>query len=320
MLRRGPYVVGAALLLVAGLLLQVGAHGQSTRIYGDAALPAAQEPITPIPSSPALDPRKVALGARLFGDPRLSHDGHEACSSCHDVSTNGADARRFDPSDGHGALALNTPTVFDAALSFRLDWEGDIPTLEDQAEQFLEDPQTMATTAKAATAAVAAEAGMPAQFQQAYGHPPDRASLLNAIATYERSLLTPGSAFDRWLSGDPGALTPQAVEGYQFFKAFGCASCHQGVNVGGNLSERSGVFHPVGTDPPVMLRVPSLRNVAVTAPYFHDGSAATLDEAVRRMGFAQLDRHLTDEQAKAIVAFLDSLTGTYGGHPLSAPP
>lgn len=306
-------------LLAATLLVSVNADAQDPKPHADVTIPVAQEPITPIPAAAALDSRKVALGERLFGDRRLSNDGQRACSSCHDVHTNGADTRQLDPSDGHGAPLLNTPTVYNATLNFRLNWEGDVPTLEEQAERSLADPRTMGTTVGAAVMTLADEQGMPTQFQQAYGHGPDRASLLDAIATYERSLVTPGSAFDRWLEGDSKALTPQAVTGYQFFKSFGCVSCHQGVNVGGNLSERSGVFHPVGNDGPMVLRVPSLRNVAVTAPYFHDGSAATLDEAVRRMGYAQLDRRLNDEQTQAIVAFLDSLLGTYRGHALSAP-
>ena len=161
---------------------------------------------------------------------------------------------------------------------------------------------------------------MTRQFGEAYGHRPDRASLLDAIATYERSLLTPGSRFDRWLRGDAAALSAEEQNGHQLFKSLGCASCHQGVNVGGNLFERHGIFHPLATPKPEILRVPSLRNVATTPPYFHDGSAPTLREAVRRMGAAQLDRTLADQQIEAIVAFLNTLTGTYRGVPVAAAP
>jgi cytochrome c peroxidase len=156
------------------------------------------------------------------------------------------------------------------------------------------------------------------QFEQAYEGGPDRANLLDAIATYERSLLTPGSRFDRWLGGDPAALSAAEQDGYHQFKSLGCISCHQGVNVGGNLFERQGIFHQLVSPPPEIVRVPSLRNVATTPPYFHDGSAPTLDEAVRRMGNAQLDQTLSDQQIKAIVAFLDTLTGTYRGAPVVA--
>ena len=136
-------------------------------------------------------------------------------------------------------------------------------------------------------------------------------------------MLTPGSRFDRWLAGDKTALSAQQLAGYGYFKAFGCISWHQGVNIGGNLYEQAGIFHPVTTNSrnsgPVVMRGPSLRNIATTAPYFHDGSAPTLSVAVRRMSYAQLNRALTNEQIEAIVAFLNSLTGTYRGKPVEAP-
>jgi cytochrome c peroxidase len=154
------------------------------------------------------------------------------------------------------------------------------------------------------------------QFRDTYGREPDIAAVVDAIATYERSLVTPNSRFDRWLAGETGAITPGELSGYQVFKSLGCITCHQGVNVGGNLFQRHGVFHPLGSPDPALLRVPSLRNVAITAPYFHDGSAATLPEAVKKMGVAQLDRVLTDQQVAAIVGFLNTLTGTYRGREL----
>src|SRR4029077_7061060 len=137
-----------------------------------------------------------------------------------------------------------------------------------------------------------------------------------AIATYERMLLTPGCRFDRWLEGDGNAITAKELDGYRLFKSLGCVSCHQGVNVGGNMYQRHAIFHPLGSPQPEIVRVPSLRNVAVTPPYFHDGSAATLPKAVKAMGYAQLDRTLTDDQTQAIVAFLNTLTGTYLGKPV----
>jgi cytochrome c peroxidase len=132
---------------------------------------------------------------------------------------------------------------------------------------------------------------------RSYGHAPDRESFLDALVTFERSLLTPGGRFDHWLDGDVSALTPGELEGYGMFKSFGCSSCHQGANVGGNLFAQRGVFRPLVQVPPKLFRVPSLSNVATTAPYFHDGSAATLEIAVRRMAAAQLDRILTDQVA-----------------------
>ena len=171
----------------------------------------------------------------------------------------------------------------------------------------------MASSADEVVSKLRADPEMVRQFRDAYGREPDVAALLDAIATYERSLVTPGSRFDRWLAGEADAITPEELSGYQLFKSLGCVSCHQGVNVGGNLFQRHGIFHPLGSPEPALVRVPSLRNVATTPPYFHDGSAPTLSEAVKAMGIAQLDRVLTDQQIAAIVAFLNTLTGTYRG-------
>jgi len=279
---------------------------------------ATQEPITPIPPAPAADPLKLALGERLFVDPRLSRDGSRACTSCHDIRTNGADANRHDKAFDGSEITFNTSTVFNASLSFRLGWEGNFRTLETQAEAALESPQSLGTSVDEVLQRLSAAPELVHQFKEAYGRGPDKAGLLDAIATYERSLLTPGSRFDRWLSGDPAALSAEEQDGYQLFKSLGCVSCHQGVNVGGNLFERQGVFHPLASPPPEIVRVPSLRNVATTPPYFHDGSAPTLDEAVRRMANAQLDQTLSEPQIEAIVAFLNTLTGTYRGAPVTA--
>jgi cytochrome c peroxidase len=304
--------------LAAGLLILLLSSGAPANTP-DAANPAAGEPITAIPRSAAADPLKLALGERLFQDPRLSHDGSRACSSCHDVHTNGADGAQSDPAPDGSPLPLNTNTVFNAALSFRLGWEGKFKTLEEQAEGSLTDPRFMATTIDEVLAKLTADQEVTRQFEAAYGHGPERVGLLDAIATYERSLVTPASRFDQWLEGDAAALSPQERTGYGLFKSLGCISCHQGVNVGGNLFERHGIFHPLASPKPEVLRVPSLRNVATSPPYFHDGSAPTLGDAVRRMGFAQLNQTLSDEQIQDVVAFLRTLTGTYRGAPVTAP-
>jgi cytochrome c peroxidase len=282
--------------------------------------PADQEPITPVPPPPAADPLKLALGERLFGDPRLSHDGSLTCSSCHDMHSNGADGKKQRVARDGSMPPFNTPTVFNAALSFRLNWEGNFRSLEAHTESSLGDAANMATNANEVLEKLNGDPEMVRQFTQAYGHPPDRTSLLDAIAIYVQSLVTPGSRFDRWLEGDSAALSAEEQKGYQLFKSLGCVSCHQGVNVGGNLFERHGIFHPLASPKPEILRVPSLRNVATTAPYFHDGSAPTLRKAVRKMAFAQLDETLSDQQIDAIVAFLNTLTGTYRGVPVTAAP
>ena len=273
---------------------------------------AGQEPITPIPAARAQDPQRVSLGERLFSDRRLSHGDTLSCSSCHDTTTNGASANVLDIRKSE-PMALNTLTVFNASLNFRLNWEGNFRSLEEGAEHTLRNPAIMASSEDEVMSKLRADPETVQQFRDAYGREPDVAAVLDAIATYERSLVTPGSRFDRWLLGEADAITPEELSGYQLFKSLGCVTCHQGVNVGGNLFQRHGIFHPLGSPEPVLLRVPSLRNVATTAPYFHDGSAPTLPEAVKRMGIAQLDRVLTEPQIAAIVAFLDTLTGTYRG-------
>jgi cytochrome c peroxidase len=309
--RRRRSWLGGGLLLV---LLSGAAPAQAPEPVNT----MSSEPITPIPQPAAANPLKLALGQRLFEDTRLSRDGSRACSSCHDVRTNGADAEQRSPAADGSRLPLNTNTVFNAALSFRLGWAGQFKTLEDQAEGSLTDPQFMATTIDEVLGKLKADPGITHQFEAAYGLGPDRASLLDAIATYERSLVTPTSRFDRWLGGDATALSAEEQTGYGLFKSLGCISCHQGVNVGGNLFERHGIFHPLASPKPEILRVPSLRNVATSPPYFHDGSAPTLGDAVRRMGFAQLNQTLSNDQIRDIVAFLQTLTGTYQGAPVTA--
>ncbi|KAA5612797.1 c-type cytochrome [Rhodovastum atsumiense] len=279
----------------------------------------AEEPITPVPPPPPVDARRVALGAALFADPRLSRDGTRSCASCHDLASNGASALARDHAPDGSPIATNTNTVFNAALSFRLNWAGSARTLEEQAEGALLRPDIMANTRAQAVATLVADPAMARSFRDAYGHVPDWPSLLDAIATFERTLLTPDSRFDRWLKGDATALSPEEKAGYETFRSLGCIACHQGVNIGGNLFERVGVLRAVPGLERKVMRVPSLRNVAVTPPYLDDGSAKTLDDAVRRMAVGQLGLDLTEAEVSRIVAFLGSLTGQYEGRPLRAP-
>ncbi len=277
-----------------------------------------QEPITPIPVR-TISAAKAQLGAALFRDTRLSGNGRIACVSCHDLASNGAGASPAAAStNGHGRLR-NTPTVFNATLNFRLDWDGYFRSLEAQADGTLRNPSIMGTTPDAAAARLRADPAMVAAFRKTYGGPPDGKRLVAAISTYERALVTPGSRFDAWLLGDDRALTDTELRGYRTFKVLGCIACHQGVNVGGNLYQRAGVFHPLGRIPALRTRVPSLRNVATTAPYFHDGSAGDLPTAVRAMGRAQLDRTLTEQEIQDITAFLGTLTGRRDGRAVTAP-
>lgn len=320
----GPWGVAFRVLLLVGSLGLALAPSRASVAEADIRMPApraADEPITPIPPPPAgADSAKVALGARLFADTRLSGDGKRSCLSCHDVRSNGASNRRFDLApDGH-PLERNTPTVFNAVLNFRLNWEGNFRSLEDHTRVSLVSAANMAADLGDVVSRLNDDRQVRQSFEDVYGHKADVDSLLDAIAAYERTLVTPASRFDRWLAGDDTALSPQELAGYERFKSFGCIACHQGANVGGNLFQRYGIFHTLTASGPPMLRVPSLRNVAETAPYFHDGSAPTLEIAVRRMAYAQLDLRLSDADDQAIVAFLKTLTGMYRGRPVHASP
>jgi cytochrome c peroxidase len=317
--RHRRYVFAVCALIFVGLQASP-VRLQSADPVLEATSTSAKEPITAIPEPVTTDRLKVRLGERLFGDKRLSHDNSHSCSSCHDIGTNGAGRSSHEIGLDGSRLPLNTLTIFNAALNFRYSWEGKYRTLEADALAALEGPTTMGASASEVVEKLKADINLRRDFAAAYGGGPDQANVLDAIARFERTLVTPGSRFDRWLTGDTAALSEDEMNGYQLFKSLGCISCHQGVNVGGNLFERHGIFHPLASPKPEILRVPSLRNVAVTAPYFHDGSALTLEDAVRQMAVAQLNSTLTDQQVNAIVAFLQTLTGRYRGVPVGALP
>jgi cytochrome c peroxidase len=316
--RYGSWAFAIGIVIMGGLQLAAAPSQPLNQPLESGVV--AEEPIAPIPEPPPIDPRKVKLGERLFGDPRLSHDNSRSCSSCHDLSTNGASMKRQDVGPDGSSLPFNTPTIFNATLNFRLGWEGKLRTIQSDVKAALENPQVMGASISEAVARLAADPDLRKEFIATYGSGPDAANMVDAIASFERTLVTPDSKFDRWLTGDAAALSTEELDGYRLFKSLGCVSCHQGVNVGGNLFERHGIFHPLASPKPEILRVPSLRNVATTPPYFHDGSAQTLDEAVRKMGLAQLNSTLTDQQVNAIVAYLQTLTGKYRGAPVGASP
>jgi cytochrome c peroxidase len=293
------------------------------------------EPITPIPLElKELDARRVALGERLFHDVRLSRDNSQSCASCHPLQKAGMDGLPR-AAGAQGNLRLrNTPTVFNVGFNFTYNWDGNANTLERHAELTLSNPQLMNMTWPELLARLAADAGYVRAFEAAYSRGLTQATVLDAIAHFERSLLTPNSRFDRYLRGEVDALTERELAGYGLFKSYGCISCHQGVNIGGNLFQKFGVFSDVKANARTVdpgriavtgvtrdrevFRVPSLRNVAVTAPYFHDGRAQRLEDAVETMADAQLGRKLSKEDLDKIVGFLHTLTGEYQGRPLGA--
>lgn len=279
----------------------------------------ADEPISEVVAS-AVDPLKVSLGKALFNDVRLSGDGSRSCATCHDIGTNGASANRFDRSSDGTQLDFNTPTIFNAALNFRLNWEGNFMNLRDHARSLIGNPKIMNADIKTVVQALKTDPLIQDLVQVAYGEQLNEDNLVDALSVYEKSLVLTDSPFDRWLAGDQDALSAAEKQGYRRFKEVGCASCHQGRNVGGNLFQRYGIFHPLTASGPERVRVPSLRTVYYTPPYFHDGSADTLEKAIRAMGEAQLNVALDDEDVENISAFLKSLAGSYAGGPLQKGP
>jgi cytochrome c peroxidase len=301
------------------------------------AMAAGEEPVAPVPMAVELDPTKVQLGERLFRDVRLSHDDRVACVSCHQLDRGGDDGRaKAIGADGR-PLDFNSPTVFNAALNFRFNWRGDFRTLEEQAEAVLLNPRLMNTSWEELLSKLRADRSYGAAFHAVYAGSPARQHVLDALAAFQRSLITPGAPFDRYLRGERDAIGPEERSGYELFKSHGCIACHQGVNVGGNLFQRFGIFHDPFAHRPVtdadlgrfaltgkaedrfVFRVPSLRNVANTAPYFHDGSAATLEQAVEEMARSQLGRVIASQEIGLIVRFLRTLTGKRGARPMADP-
>lgn len=299
-------------------------------------LEASGEPIMPLPSSVPADPARVALGERLFHDVRLSTHNTIACATCHQLNHGGTDGLPRARTASGALHPRNTPTIFNTAFNVALNWDGAVRTLEAHAERALLSPLLMQTTWPELLGKLQAIPEYRTDFAALYSGPLSAAHVLDALATYERSLVTPNSRFDRYLQGDTEALNASERHGYALFKSYGCVACHQGVNVGGSMFQKFGVFHaapsPEGTTQPVDLgrflltrvardkevfRVPSLRNVALTAPYFHDGRATTLEAAVEIMGQVQLGRALSHQDIQAIIQFLHTLTGTYQGRPLT---
>ncbi|MDR0996804.1 MAG: cytochrome-c peroxidase [Zoogloeaceae bacterium] len=303
----------------------VGAQLQTEDAY--ATPTQSDEPILPIKKPTDLDPKKVALGNDLFHDPRLSRDDTISCAFCHSLSTGGVD--RLPRSLGVGGQEgeINAPTVYNASLNFRQFWDGRAADLAEQASGPVQNPVEMAAHWEDVLKKLSADKALNARFMDIYGTPPTLGNVTNAVAEFERSLVTP-SRMDRWLLGDAGALTPEELEGYLLFKQHGCVACHQGANVGGNLYQRFGImrdyfagrndlthadqgrFNVTGREEDRhVFKVPSLRNVMLTPPYFHDASTDSITEAVRQMGLYQLGVDLPREDVDAIVRFLNALTG-----------
>jgi cytochrome c peroxidase len=294
-----------------------------------------KEPITPIPHAAEVGTAKVALGEKLFHDPRLSHTNAIACATCHRLAQGGDDGLPLARAADGTLYSRNTPTIFNVALNSRYRWDGAVRTLEAEVEATLHSPAMMNTSWPELLTKLRADLDYVAAFNAAYPGGPTREYVLGALTAYTRSLLTPDARFDQYLRGQHQALTEAEQRGYQLFKAYGCAACHQGVNVGGNMFQKFGIFRgdsaPRDDDDPgrftvtgaardrYVFRVPSLRNVAVTAPYYHDGRVETLETAVDLMAKRQLGTALRAEEINLIVQFLHTLTGEYRGRSLALP-
>ncbi|SEN53628.1 cytochrome-c peroxidase [Pseudomonas sp. NFACC39-1] len=314
------------LILALGLLV-----GLSVTVHAE----PLDEPLKPLPPIPTLDPKRVQLGLRLFNDPRLSLNNTLSCASCHRLGKGGADDKQFSLGFDGKPVEFNTPTVFNASLNFHQFWDGRVDTLEEQVHIVVTSPAEMGSTWKTVLQRIGQDPDYARGFDDAYPDGVTQANIQGALADYERTLLTPNSRFDQYLLGDTDILTPREKFGYQRFKAYGCIACHQGVNIGGNMFQKFGVmgdyfqdrgnpssadegrFNVTGDESDrQVFKVPSLRNVAVTAPYFHDGSAPTLERAVEVMFQYQLGREPMKNDTELIVEFLKTLTGEWEGKPL----
>jgi cytochrome c peroxidase len=328
MYARAPWLFSALLLALGAV---AGPPDTGTPVPPVSQRRDALLPLPVLPSPPA---DKVALGRRLFFEPRLSRDDTIACAHCHDLARGGTDRLPFSLGIEGRRGDVNAPTVFNSGLNFVQFWDGRAATLEEQAAGPVHNPVEMDADWDQVVAKLSADPSYQQAFDRLYGDGIRGENIVDAIAAFERTLLTPNSPFDRFLGGDATALGPLELDGYRHFLDYGCASCHQGALIGGNLFQRFGVMDDYFADRPAerrdlgrfnvtgreedrhVFKVPSLRNVAVTPPYFHDASAATLEDAVLIMGRYQLGRELTEQDVRVLVAFLRSLTGEWEGRPL----
>jgi cytochrome c peroxidase len=304
---------------------------------GTASQKMAREPLQPVPESVPVNFPKVDIGKKLFEDKRLSGDNTVACVTCHDHEKAGTDNRRFSEGVRGQSGDVNAPAVYNALFNIRQFWNGRAADLQEQAGSPPFNPVEMDSREwDQIIAKLAGDVELTREFKAVYPDGWSGKNITDAIAEYEKILLTPNSRFDRWLRGKRYALSPEERKGYDRFKAYRCATCHVGKAVGGQsfeymdlkknyfadrgspLASDVGLKGFTGKDDDLhKFKVPSLRNVELTWPYFHDGAAATLDEAVRVMGVYLSGLDVPGVDRKLIVAFLRTLTGEFHGLRLS---
>ncbi|MDD2053695.1 cytochrome-c peroxidase [Pseudomonas putida] len=284
----------------------------------------SNEPITPVKPAVITNPAKVELGKKLFFDPRLSKSGFISCNSCHNLSMGGSD--NLPTSIGHNwhEGPINSPTVLNSSMNIVQFWDGRAATLKEQAGGPIANPGEMGFTHDLAADVLRSIPQYREAFKAVYGN--DNVNIdeiTDALAAFEETLVTPNAPFDRWLKGDKSAISPTALKGYELFKNTGCVACHNGEAVGGNSMQKMGLVEPYVTKNPaegiagltgkdadrMRFKVPTLRNVELTYPYFHDGAYWKLEDAVDVMARLQLGRKLNHEEVGQIVAFLKTLTG-----------
>lgn len=281
----------------------------------------ASMPIKPLPQSMEVNLPKAALGERLFSDPKLSKDDTVSCATCHDLKHGGDDGREFSVGIGGKRGSINAPTVYNAVFNFRQFWDGRAKDLKAQAYGPIENPVEMGYSIEGVVEKLKKIPAYSKAFFHIYAEGITGENIVDAIAEYEKTLITPNAPFDRYLRGEKDAIDRVAKEGYGLFKSKGCILCHNGINVGGNFYNKFGIFKDANSsslgryaltqreEDRFVFKVPSLRNVALTAPYMHDGRTPSLQGAIEVMSEHQLGRCITHEEVEKIVAFLRSLTG-----------
>ena len=311
----------------AGGLIDMG-YGRGGRMQSGHKSERSKEPIKPIQISFDQDRVKVELGKKLFFEPRLSKSGWITCNSCHNLSTGGAD--NLPTSIGHKWFfgPINSPTVLNAKFNLAQFWDGRAKDLKEQAKGPIANPIEMGSSHDLAVSVLQSIPEYVQWFSEVYGevYGDEEINIDNvadAIAAFEETLTTPNSKFDYWLKGFDEYISESEGEGYALFKAKGCIACHNGVGVGGNSYQKFGMAKPYDKDTHTLgrynvtknekdkyvFKVPLLRNIELTAPYFHDASTWSLNEAVNIMAEYQLGLSLTDDETNKIVAFLKTLTG-----------
>lgn len=327
------WLVAAVVLLAVFLAwysqVEVPVQRASHEAAGDPFLEAevGSAEAVPLPASVAVAPGRVEMGRLLFHEKRLSRDDSLACADCHPIDKGGVDGNRVSMGVGGRMGEVNAPTVLNSGFNFRQFWDGRAADLEEQASGPVHNPLEMDSNWPAVLAKLAGDARYRELAQSAYGRPLDARMMVSALAAFQRTLVTPDSPFDRYLQGHADALSAEARAGWDLFRSLGCVACHQGVNLGGNMFANLGLMEDFFADrPPAKadqgrynvterqedmhhFKVPSLRNVALTAPYFHDGSVKSLEEAIKLMARYQLGVGLHPEDIQRLEAFLRSLTG-----------